>query len=58
MQRFGHLVHEGLDAWTVAVKDGAPELECVERAIAAMRAPAQRLAPDQPRPVTPMEISL
>ena len=58
VQRFGHLVHEGLEAWTVAVKDGAPELECVERAIAAMRAPAQRLAPDQPRPVTPMEISL
>ena len=56
--RFGTLVHDGLEAWTVAIASGAGESECVERAFTAMHAPPKRHTPAQPRPVTPMEISL
>lgn len=38
-QRFGSLVHNGLEAWTIAAKEGAPESECVGRAIEVMRTP-------------------
>lgn len=43
-QRFGSLVHAGLESWTLAVKDGAPEDECVGRAIETMRTPKPALA--------------
>jgi len=43
-QRFGSLVHAGLEAWTLAIAGGATELECVERAFAAMSAPPVRPA--------------
>ena len=38
-QRFGSLVHAGLETWTLAVKAGASEEECVGRAIETMRTP-------------------
>lgn len=37
-QRFGTLVHAGLEAWSLAMMQKAPELECLERALAAMNA--------------------
>lgn len=51
-QRFGSLVHNGLEAWTLAVKAGAPESECVGRAHEAMRTAKPALAKAQPHTPT------
>lgn len=37
--RFGTLCHVGLEAWWIALGEGAPEDECVGRAIHTMRSP-------------------
>lgn len=42
--RFGTLVHRGLEGWWLGKKDGAPEDDCVGRALEMMRAPKPALA--------------
>jgi hypothetical protein len=44
VQRFGTLIHRGLEGWWLAKKDGAGEVECLERALDIMRTPKPALA--------------
>lgn len=57
-QRFGSLVHAGLEAWTLAVKEGAPEGECVGRAIETMRTPPKPALAKAAAPAARERVSL